>query len=94
MFFLLTTISFWRVVLCEFETLGEVSIAMFSQIECTGSSSVVECSVCMIGGKEKGSGDGGCVKIAASPEEASESRHRHMAWVAWCLPSMSSADSC
>ncbi|KAH7832401.1 uncharacterized protein MONOS_16881 [Monocercomonoides exilis] len=58
------------VVLYEFETLGEVASTMFSQIKCTGSSSVVECSGWMVVGGEKGSGGGGCVKITARLEEA------------------------
>eukprot|EP00770_Monocercomonoides_exilis_P011962 MONOS_11904.1-p1 / transcript=MONOS_11904.1 / gene=MONOS_11904 / organism=Monocercomonoides_exilis_PA203 / gene_product=unspecified product / transcript_product=unspecified product / location=Mono_scaffold00623:18348-18620(+) / protein_length=91 / sequence_SO=supercontig / SO=protein_coding / is_pseudo=false len=70
MVFELITISSLYTVLCEFEILGEVASIMFSQIKCTASSSVVECRGCMIGGKEKGSGDGGCVKIAARPEAA------------------------
>ncbi|KAH7818928.1 uncharacterized protein MONOS_14137 [Monocercomonoides exilis] len=67
--FVLTTISSERLVLCEFETLCKIASTVFSQIKCTGSSSMVECNGRMIGGGEKGSGDGGCVKIAAVQEE-------------------------
>ncbi|KAH7818602.1 uncharacterized protein MONOS_8548 [Monocercomonoides exilis] len=69
MVFGLITISFWRVVIFKYETLGEVASSMFSQIKCTGSISVVECRGCTIEGVEKGSGDGGCVKIAARPDK-------------------------
>ncbi|KAH7820573.1 uncharacterized protein MONOS_17834 [Monocercomonoides exilis] len=62
--FALIAVRSGRLVLSEFETLGEVANTMFSLMECTGSSSVVECSGCVIGGGEKGSGDGGCVKMA------------------------------
>ncbi|KAH7816580.1 uncharacterized protein MONOS_14847 [Monocercomonoides exilis] len=59
-----------RLVLCEEESLGEVVSTMFSQIKCTGSSSMVEYSGCVIGGGEKGSEGWECVIFAAKPEEA------------------------
>ncbi|KAH7828916.1 uncharacterized protein MONOS_13874 [Monocercomonoides exilis] len=60
MVFGLITISSLRLVLCEFETLDEVVITLFSKIKCTG---------CVIVGGEKGSGDGRCEKIASVQEE-------------------------
>ncbi|KAH7814781.1 uncharacterized protein MONOS_18426 [Monocercomonoides exilis] len=81
--FLLITIGFWRVVLCEFETLGKVSSNVFTdKVHRKQQRGGVQC-VC-----DWGWGEGelrwGMCKDRSDAEEASEARHRPMAWVTVC----------